>query len=627
MPPNAREVSPEKDRPRRTTDKGKFQRYIAIQCHRKAVMRFCETNCGPASGWDYSLCDYGLTTSATNICFITWFHASTNIMHLAKICLSQQVCDEQICKMEVEPQKNRLSKSWKVSKTHQRSYTGGKIELSSDGNFLACWCAEDVSILDIATSDVKRMIESDEDDGFSCFALSPDGKTLMTASSRSCMLRLWDLSDGKELLHFRGHNLPMLDLAFEGSGTYLATASADKTVRVWHTHKKFVTHSFKGHNSIVQKVQFHPDPCRLELFSCSEDGEVRVWNLHSGQCKVLANHMSLVTGLAFSPDGWTLVTGGRDRIISIWDLQSFTCKNTLPVYETLETLAIVKGPISGISNSEGKLLIMAGGERGVIRFFDLATRLTLYTMPIEAGAKAGPSEEKIATAEDDDKRPSNLAKGVRCIILSPKAESMITVTEQHNLHVYALPSLERKKLIIGHNDEVLAIRTLPDNRRAVVATNSQHVRLFDLKTFDAQLLSGHSSVVVALDITRDGRWLVTAGQDRIIRFWSLPEDGVFKEVHCVAEGKGHTEAIGAVAFSRCPSREHPLFAVSGSQDRTVKVWQCAGFGQSQTLGKKKGQKLQAEEGGPSVSVYATYVAHQKDINALAVAPNDKLIAS
>ena len=53
----------------------------------------------------------------------------------------------------------------------------------------------------------------------------------------------------------------------------------------------------------------------LQLFSGSEDGTVRVWNLETKKCvTVLKEHFSKVTSLALSDDGQTLLSAGRDKV-------------------------------------------------------------------------------------------------------------------------------------------------------------------------------------------------------------------------------------------------------------------------------------------------------------------------
>jgi len=75
---------------------------------------------------------------------------------------------------------------------------------------------------------------------------------------------------------------------------------------------------------------------------------------------------------------------------------------------------------------------------------------------------------------------------------------------------------------------------------------------------------------------------------------------------CVGVGVGHTDAVGAVALPRKPSNR---FVLSASEDRTVKRWSWDG----------------AEDGRMATDY--TVLAHDKDINTVAFAPNDKLFVT
>ena len=84
--------------------------------------------------------------------------------------------------------------------------------------------------------------------------------------------------------HVQVHKGPVLDMDVDATGTLVATGSADNTVKVWDIEKGHMTHNFTGHSGVVTRVAFHPDPSRLQLVSCSEDGTVRLWDLNTNQC-------------------------------------------------------------------------------------------------------------------------------------------------------------------------------------------------------------------------------------------------------------------------------------------------------------------------------------------------------
>jgi U3 small nucleolar RNA-associated protein 13 len=120
---------------------------------------------------------------------------------------------------------------------------------------------------------------------------------------------------GETFRTFKAHQMPVLCMAYDPTGTLVATGSADRTIRVWDMAGGFCTHSFRDHTDIVRTVTFHPDPQRLLLISTSDDNTVRVFDLRDSKCvAVFRTHVSLPTAVAFSPDGYLMASCGRDKV-------------------------------------------------------------------------------------------------------------------------------------------------------------------------------------------------------------------------------------------------------------------------------------------------------------------------
>ena len=103
--------------------------------------------------------------------------------------------------------------------------------------------------------------------------------------------------------------------------------------------------------------------------------------------------------------------------------------------------------------------------------------------------------------------------------------------------------------LVGYLDEVVDMRFAGENEQfLVVANNSEQVKAFHRPSSSSQLLTGHGGVVLSLDVSSDGRTLLTGSKDNTVRMWRL--DAASGKFSCIAVGTGHTHVVGAVAVSR-----------------------------------------------------------------------------
>ena len=119
-------------------------------------------------------------------------------------------------------------------------------------------------MVSVSTGKVVLSVQSEADE-FTSFVLHPLLPQLVSASrARQLRHHALDVDAGKveSLRMWKAHKMPVLDLAYEGTGTLVASASADSAVMVFDVEKGFCTHVFRGHEGVVHRVTFHPDAAR-----------------------------------------------------------------------------------------------------------------------------------------------------------------------------------------------------------------------------------------------------------------------------------------------------------------------------------------------------------------------------
>uniref|UniRef100_A0A2K6FPS5 Transducin beta like 3 n=1 Tax=Propithecus coquereli TaxID=379532 RepID=A0A2K6FPS5_PROCO len=488
---------------------------------------------------------------------------------------------------------SRFKANYAVERKIEPFYKGGKAQLDQTGQHLFCICGTRVNVLEVASGAVLRSLEQEDQEDITAFDLSPDDEVLVTAS-RALLLAQWAWREGSVTRLWKAiHTSPVATMAFDPTSTLLATGGCDGAVRIWDIVQHYGTHHFRGSHGVVHLVAFHPDPARLLLFSSAADAAIRMWSLQDRSClAVLTAHYSVVTSLAFSIDGHTMLSSGRDKICIIWDLRSHQAMKTVPVFESVEAAVLLpEEPAPELGVKSPGLHFLTAGDQGTLRVWEAASGQCVYTQP----QLPGPGREL-----------------THCT-LARAAGLLLSVTADHNLLLYEARSLRLQKQFAGYSEEVLDVRFLgPEDSHVVVASNSPCLKVFELQTSSCQILHGHTDIVLALDVFRKGWLFASCAKDQSIRIWRMNKAG---QVACVAQGSGHTRSVGTV----CCSRLKESFVVTGSQDCTVKLWPLPG-----TLLAKS----TAPDGGPILlQAQTTQRCHDKDINSVAVAPNDKLLVT
>ena len=149
---------------------------------------------------------------------------------------------------------------------------------------------------------------SNSKDSILSLAFSPDGKSL--ASSQCAEFTGGD--DTLSNLTCVRHDILVWDIA---SGTVQNSLDVDESAA-------YVQTSLTGHRGTVRALAFNPSGTLLA--TGSEDLTIQLWDLATGQPVgiPLAGNTAAVTSLAFSPDGASLASGSADRALTLWDLSS-----------------------------------------------------------------------------------------------------------------------------------------------------------------------------------------------------------------------------------------------------------------------------------------------------------------
>jgi WD40 repeat protein len=155
------------------------------------------------------------------------------------------------------------------------------------------------------------------EDLVSSVAFSPYGQVVASASFDKTV-RLWNAKTGEQVQKLEGHEGSVRFVAFSCDGQVVASASGDMTVRLWDSQTCDQMQKLEGHEGPVSSVAFSRDG--QVVGSASDDKTVRVWNTKTGeQMQKLQGYEGLVTSMAFSPDSQVVVSASSDLTVRLWD--------------------------------------------------------------------------------------------------------------------------------------------------------------------------------------------------------------------------------------------------------------------------------------------------------------------
>ena len=212
-----------------------------------------------------------------------------------------------------------------------------------------------------------------EDGGESVFvdrvlslAFSPDGNLLAAGggeASRSGQLTLWNTSDGSLARQFPdAHSDTVYGIEFSADGKLLASAAADKFVKVFDVASGNFVRAFEGHTHHVMDVSWKAD--RTTLASAGADNAIKIWNVETGeQARTISTYTRQVTSLQYVGLQDLIVSSSGDKRVFFHNPANGSAAREFPgnadyVYRAAAT-------------PDGTL-VASGGEDGTVRVWNAA---------------------------------------------------------------------------------------------------------------------------------------------------------------------------------------------------------------------------------------------------------------
>ncbi len=318
-----------------------------------------------------------------------------------------------------------------------------------------------------------------------------------------------------------GHLSGVNSVSFSPLNSTIASASADKTVKLWYPNGKLFR-TLLGHTDVVNSVTFSPDGTTVA--SASQDKTVKLWTVDGKVNLTLPGHKNVVNSVSFSPNGRVIASGSTDRTIKLW-------------------------------NREGKLLKTLFGHNDAV-----------------LQVAFSPDGETLASASSDKTIKLWNKNGENILTIKGHRDAITSIVWSNDSQIIASASLDNTvklwsrqgkllKLIPAHSEAVTAVNFSRDSQIIATVSTDKTVKLWRWK--DAVLLGtlkGHKDWVNDVSFSPDGKTLASASRDKTVKLWSWQD-------LLLGNLKTHSKAVTSVSFS-----PNGNLIASGSTDKTIKLW-------------------------------------------------------
>ncbi len=434
------------------------------------------------------------------------------------------------------------------------------------------------AIWDIATGKVLREFkpqnpgsEGPNAPGVSSLAFSPDGRRLAGPGPNQ-NVGVWDTQTGALLVQFRASSLGTPSMTFSADGGKIISGSTSHNMRFFDSIAGKEQHVFESaHDGAVTRVILSPDGKRV---ASAGRGSIKLWDIEAAKLISTFPCPNVeVFGLAFSPDGKTLVSGGSDQIMRIWDVATGQERHRFWGHSsTITALAF---------RPDGRLV--SGGADAVVRLWDIdaGRELRSFKGHTDRICSLSFSPDGVTLASSsfdftvrlwDTSRPSqnlslatqpllNFSMAPGCVAFSPNGRLVVTGNHDTTARVWDITTGQLIRTFTEHKQAVTSVEFSPDGKLILSAGDDRTVRIWDAETGQVRLqIPQQKDLIYRAKLSSDGRRFLAATGDSIL-IWDIER----KEQIQAIEAGGPT--IFSADFS--PDGRTIAAAITGAG---VKIW-------------------------------------------------------
>ncbi len=278
----------------------------------------------------------------------------------------------------------------------------------------------------------------------------------------------------------------------------VATASEDKTIRLWNMDTGREIAILTGHQTSVETIAFHPHKSGL-LYSGDRNGIIKLWRVMDGEeLNSIDPQQSKVNALAMSNDGKLLISAGSDKTIKIWDL-NLTDERSIEHLVTfkhhhLSVNDVAFNPI----DSDVKFASVSSDRYAILWGLESKAPLSILTAHTQA---------------------------VKTLAFSPDGKLLATAGDDGSIQIWDVNNRQLTQTLSAHAWTISALSFSRDGNTLISASWDGNIKFWLVSTWqEIECISTHSAEVLAMKICHNGKYLVTGSRDRTAKIYVKTTD-------------------------------------------------------------------------------------------------------
>ncbi len=338
-------------------------------------------------------------------------------------------------------------------------------------------------------------------------------------------VQLLDGLEFDELGSLHGHANTIQGIEFRKNGGLL-TCSRDQTVKVWKDLSFEDYEQFSSGTDQLWSVAISPDNSKIA--TASKEARVTIWNLETGKRIGELPSSKSIQFVRFSPDGNSILFGGDDALVHVYDLSS------------LREIMTLKGH-SGTVNSfgfsgDGKYLATGSDDSSVV-IWDWRTGEIVKSLTVKP------------------------EQAIWAVAFSPTDNCVVFGGTDDTVRLWNFENENTFKTLITLNENVTSLNYSNDGAKLAITTADGVITLWDNRSSTAKKLIAHSSAAMSTAFSPDVKTLVSGSSDGNLQFWNMAT------LEPTISIKSHAVHIHAVYFSN-----DGTMVATASWDGSVKVF-------------------------------------------------------